>query len=72
METTETTETTVGLYGTDLEQYKHRNGTIDVSGLIVAVKVVDSRFRYGHIDLKVVPLSGRGERWMESGKVSLI
>lgn len=72
METTETTEARIGLYGTDLEPYKHRNGTIDVNGLIVAVKVVDARFRYGHIDLKVTPLSGRGERWMESGKVFLI
>jgi hypothetical protein len=68
----ETTETNVGLYGTDLDTYKNRNGTIDVGGLIVAIRVVDSRFRYGHIDLKVVPISGRGERWMESGKVSLI
>jgi len=68
----ETTETRVGLYGTDLETYKHKQGTIDVGGLIVAIKVIDARFRYGHIDLKVVPLSGRGERWMESGKVSLL
>ena len=67
----EITASNTGLYETDLEIYKNRNGTIDVGGLIVAVRVTDARFRYGHIDLKVTPLSGQGERWIESGKVSL-
>lgn len=70
METTETPRKK--LTDTDLALFKRRSGTINIEGLIVSVTVIDARFRYGHIDLKVTPVSGRGERWMESGKVTLI
>lgn len=70
MESTETPRKK--LTDTDLSTFKRRNGTIDIDGLIVSITVIDARFRYGHIDLKVIPVSGRGERWMESGKVTLI
>ena len=68
----EATETKKKITDTNLDDFKHKMGTIDIDGLIVSVTVTDARFRYGHIDLKVTPISGRGERWMERGKVTLI
>ena len=68
----ETTETKKKITDTNLEEFKHKMGTIDVDGLIVSITVTDARFRYGHIDLKVTPISGRGERWVERTKVTLL
>jgi hypothetical protein len=68
----ETSETKKKITDTNLEEFKHKMGTIDVDGLIVSVTVTDARFRYGHIDLKVTPISGRGERWVERTKVTLL
>ncbi len=68
----EATETKKKITDTNLDEFKHKMGTIDVDGLIVSITVTDARFRYGHIDLKVTPISGRGERWVESTKVTLI
>lgn len=70
METTETVKAKIT--DTDLDQFTHKMGTIDIEGLIVSITVTGARFRYGHIDLKVTPVSGRGERWIERKKITLL
>lgn len=53
------------------EAYKGLDGTVEDNGLIVDVRVVDARRRYGHLDLLVVPKSGSGERWTERKNIVL-
>jgi hypothetical protein len=55
----------------DYEAYKGLDGTVEDNGLIVDVRVVDARRRYGHLDLLVVPKSGSGERWTERKNIVL-
>jgi len=39
--------------------------------LTVGVRVKDARVRFGHTDFLVSPLSGSGEVWVESDRVTL-
>jgi hypothetical protein len=55
----------------DYEAYKGLDGTIEENGLTIDVFVVNSRRRYGHLDLLVVPKSGSGERWTERKNIVL-
>lgn len=38
---------------------------------VVDVKIIDARNRYGNIDYKIEPLSGRGSVWVEQSKVRI-
>lgn len=49
----------------DLDAYKNKKGQIKENNLTINVKILDSRVRYGHLDLKVTPLNGEGEVWVE-------
>ena len=53
----------------DLQNLKGTSGTLSLEGLDFAVKVVDARIRFGHLDLAVSPVSGGGQRWVESHRV---
>lgn len=55
----------------NLDEYRNRTGTIRVDDLHVSVQIKDARLRFGHLDLLVVPVSGSGERWVESHRVDL-
>lgn len=49
----------------DYKAYKNLKGIIHEKGLSIAVRIIDARRRYGHLDLKVTPLKGAGETWVE-------
>lgn len=49
----------------DLAAYKNKKGQIKENNLTINVKILESRVRYGHLDLKVTPLNGEGEVWVE-------
>lgn len=49
----------------NLSAYKNKKGKIKENNLTINVKILDSRVRYGHLDLKVTPLNGEGEVWVE-------
>lgn len=51
--------------------YPGRTGTLEVSGLNFHVKIVDARKRFGHLDLKIVPTQGNGERWIQSNRINI-
>ena len=55
----------------DFEAYKGLYGTVVENGMEFDVRVVDSRQRFGHLDLLCVPVSGRGQRWVEHKNISL-
>lgn len=56
----------------NFDAYIGLTGTTEVGGLNVFVRVVGARARYGHLDLRVVPIRGWGERWVERKNVVLI
>ena len=49
----------------NLAAYKNKKGQIKENNLTINVKILESRVRYGHLDLKVTPLNGSGEVWVE-------
>lgn len=49
----------------DLAAYKNKKGQIKENNLTINVKILESRVRYGHLDLKVTPVAGHGEVWVE-------
>lgn len=55
----------------DLGAYKNKRGQIKENNLTINVKIVDARRRYGHLDLKVMPISGEGEVWVERKNISI-
>ena len=36
-----------------------------------AVNILDVRTRYGNIDYKIAPVTGKGEKWVSENKVRL-
>ena len=55
----------------DLTALRGRTGTVEVDTLNFSVTVVDARIRFGHLDLRVAPVTGTGEKWVEAHRVSL-
>jgi hypothetical protein len=49
----------------DFEAYKRLNATYRTGDLDFEVKILDSRQRFGHLDLLITPKNGAGERWTE-------
>jgi hypothetical protein len=56
---------------TDLSIYNDRTGSMTVDTLTFTVRVLEARNRYGHLDFRVTPISGDGERWVEQHRVAL-
>ena len=54
----------------DLAQYLGQLGYLVVhrSPIRPAVKVLDARRTYGHVELLVIPVQGTGEAWCRLGK----
>jgi hypothetical protein len=55
----------------DLDAYKGKYGQVVENNLTIDVKIVDARRRYGHLDLKVTPLSGSGQVWVERKNIEI-
>jgi len=49
----------------DFDAYKGLNATYRTGELDFEVTILDSRQRFGHLDLLITPESGAGERWTE-------
>ena len=49
---------------TELSKQIGREGLVNLAGLQVGVRIVDARSVFDRVDLKIVPLSGRGETWI--------
>lgn len=54
-----------------VNQYHGQVASVDLNGLTVDVQVRDVRFRYGHIDVLVTPLSGSGDKWILADRITL-
>jgi len=53
------------------DTYPGRTGVMDVEGLVIGIKIVSARKRFGHLDFLVTPTGGFGERWIQSNRVRL-
>ena len=49
----------------DFDAYKGLNATYRTGELDFEVTILDSRQRFGHLDLLITPSSGAGQRWTE-------
>lgn len=54
------------------ENLKGEVGTVSLGTLSVGVKIVDTRVRFGHLDLLVKPLNGSGQEWIEHHRVTVM
>ncbi len=45
-------------------------GIVDIDGLRVMVKVIDSRKVFGRCDVLVTPVSGEGQKWIDLARLS--
>lgn len=41
-------------------------------GLAVRVRIINTRTRFGHIDLLVEPINGTGTKWVEKHRVTTV
>ena len=49
----------------DFDAYRGLTATYRTGALDFEVEIIDSRQRFGHLDLLIVPIMGAGERWTE-------
>lgn len=55
----------------DLRPYVGKRGLFSCRGLRFPVDILDSRARWGRIDLLITPVGGEGSIWVESQSVIL-
>lgn len=56
----------------DLTEYKGKKAQYNpVNNLVFTVKIVDSKFAYGHTRFLIEPVSGTGQKWVDSNAVNL-
>jgi len=55
----------------NLDDYRGRVGVLSINDLDVEVVIADARLRFGHLDLLVRPVAGKGERWVEQHRIAL-
>ena len=56
---------------TELQKYLHRRGKYRSNGFKFAVEIIDARFVYTRLELRIVPISGEGDCWVMANFVSL-
>ena len=56
----------------DLEKYRNRQALLRVKAtnpheapLWVPVKILDAKFTFGHVNLLVEPVGGKGQQWVD-------
>lgn len=49
----------------------NRTGTIELEGMRFRVRTLDARKVFGREDLKVTPLDGTGEVWVQADRVTI-
>jgi len=54
-----------------LQYLKGKKGEIEFETMLIAVKILDIRRRFGHVDALVTPETGKGEKWMALHKVKV-
>jgi len=52
----------------ELNQYVGRTGIWEIPkvGVKIRVKILDARSSYGRFELKITPLAGSGETWVQN------
>lgn len=55
----------------NLDAYKGKKGRIVENNLTINVKILEARTRYGHLDLKVTPIAGEGQVWVERKSIQI-
>lgn len=46
-----------------------RTGVYKTEEMSFPVRILNERFRYGRLDVKIKPINGSGERWVEFHKI---
>ncbi|MFZ9715832.1 MAG: hypothetical protein ACO3CH_00045 [Ilumatobacteraceae bacterium] len=54
-----------------LQYLKGKMGQIEYETMQIAVKILEIRRRFGHVDALVTPDSGKGEKWIALHKVKV-
>ncbi len=56
----------------DLDEYRNRQGLLRVKAtdphedpLWVPVNILDAKFTFGHVNLLVEPVGGKGQQWVD-------
>ena len=55
----------------DTNAYIGLDGSITANSLSVDVKITSARIRYGHLDLRVTPVAGAGDVWVERKNITI-
>ena len=55
----------------DTNAYIGLDGSITANSLSVDVKIISARIRYGHLDLRVTPIAGAGDVWVERKNITI-
>lgn len=55
----------------DVAKFIDRAGLLTVEDLKVPVRVLDAKFSYGCTRLRVKPVGGSGEKWVDRGRVEV-
>ena len=55
----------------DTNAYIGLDGSITANSLSVDVKIIGARIRYGHLDLRVTPVAGAGDVWVERKNITI-
>ena len=55
----------------DTNAYIGLDGSITANSLSVDVKIISARIRYGHLDLRVTPVAGAGDVWVERKNITI-
>ncbi len=57
---------------TTMARYVGQQGVFETKeGLAVHVRILDARIDFGQLRVKIVPLAGTGECWVNAGRVLL-
>lgn len=54
-----------------LQYLRGKKGEIEFETMSIAVKILEIRRRFGHVDALVTPESGKGEKWIALHKVKV-
>ena len=55
----------------DTNAYIGLDVSITANSLSVDVKIISARIRYGHLDLRVTPIAGAGDVWVERKNITI-
>lgn len=54
-----------------LQKLKGQEALVTMDGIDVTVRIIDARFVFGRIDVRIEPLSGEGQKWVRATSVKM-